>query len=83
MKLAEAIKTENYDDVKKFIDNNLSLRIAYNPVNKPAIQQAVDAKQYKVYFYLKSFGFKASEFDNPEDVLKGVVRLPQNYLPKA
>jgi len=69
LKLAEAIKTENYEDIKKFTDNNLSLRIAYNPVNKSAIQQSVDLKQYKVYFYLKSFGFIASEFDNLEDVL--------------
>jgi len=69
LKLAEAIKTGNEEDIKKFIDNNSNLRIAYSPDNKSALQQALNAKQYKVYFYLKSFAFRASELDNLDDIL--------------
>ena len=64
-----AIEVENFEEIDNFIENNLSLKTVYSSANKSAMKQAVDLKQYKVYFHLKSFGFKATEFTNLEDVL--------------
>ncbi|XP_070508737.1 uncharacterized protein [Chironomus tepperi] len=68
-KLAVAIKAENYEELDRFLTSNQNLKIAYNPVNKSALQQAVDAKNYKIYYYLKTYSYTASEFDDIEDVL--------------
>jgi len=72
-----SIKKQIYTEIEHFISNNLSLRMVYNPENKTALKQAIDAKKYKVYFHLKSLGFRASEFEDYKEVLNG------NELKKA
>jgi len=69
IKFNEAIRQENYKEIKDFIENNLSLRLIYNPQNITAMKKAIDSQKYKIYFYLKSFGLCASEFSNLEEVL--------------
>ena len=70
IKFHEGIKNKNDDEIKAFINNNLSLKFIYSPQNITAMKQAVDSKNYKIYYYLKSFGFCATEFNDLSKVLK-------------
>ncbi|XP_070491153.1 uncharacterized protein [Chironomus tepperi] len=67
--LMDAIKSENFLVIINYINNNPNLKIIYNHTNKSALSEAIDAKKIKVYFYLKSLGFYATEFNTHEDVL--------------
>jgi len=69
IKFHEVIEQENEKEIKDFIENNLSLKFIYSPKNITAMKKAVDLQNYKIYYYLKSFGLCASEFDDLEDVL--------------
>ena len=69
IKLHVAIATENFEEISNFIDNNLSLRVVYDPTNKSALKQAADSKKFNVYYHLKSIGFQATEFDDLEEIL--------------
>ncbi|CAG9800736.1 unnamed protein product [Chironomus riparius] len=64
-----AIILGDYEQIDEFLDNNSSLRIVYNPVNDSAMYHAVKKLQFPVYFYLKSFGFVATEFNSLQDIL--------------
>ena len=64
-----AVEEENFVKIDNFIDKKPSLKFTYNPENKSAMKQAMDLKKFNVYFYLKSFGFYATEFDSLEKVL--------------
>ena len=70
IKFHEGIKNKNDDEIKAFINNKLSLKFIYSPQNITAMKQAVDSKNYKIYYYLKSFGFCATEFNDLSEVLK-------------
>jgi hypothetical protein len=67
----DAIKSENFLVIINYINNNPNLKIIYNRCNKSALSEAIDTKNFKVYFYLKSLGFHATEFDSHEEVLSG------------
>lgn len=69
--LKDAIKCENFLVIINFINHYPNLKIIYNHSNKSALSEAIDAKKFKVYFYLKSLGFYATEFNSHEDVLNG------------
>jgi len=69
IKFHEVIKQENYNEIKDFIENNLSLKFIYSPQNVTAMKKAIDSKMFKVYYYLKSFGLSASEFDRLHEIL--------------
>lgn len=64
-----AINTENLNKISKFIENNSNLKIVYNSNNISALKHAINHKKYKIYFYLKSFGFQASEFHSLDEAL--------------
>lgn len=70
IQFSSSIKDENFEQINEFISNNLNLKLIYNPENKSTLKQALNLKKYNIYFYLKSFGLKASEFDSLEEVLK-------------
>jgi len=63
-----AIKAKDFDQISKFIDNNLSLKIVYNPANKSALKQTIDTKKYEVFYYLKSLGFQAVDIDRSKEL---------------
>lgn len=63
------IKQKDFQQISKFIENNMNLRIVYNTSNKSALQQAIDLKKYEIYFHLKSFGFYGIEFNDIKKVL--------------
>lgn len=63
-----AIKAKDFEQISKFIDNNLSLKVVYNPANKSALKQAIDTKKYEVFYYLKSLGFQAVDIDNSKEL---------------
>ncbi|KAL7011662.1 hypothetical protein ACKWTF_014378 [Chironomus riparius] len=46
------------------------------------MKQAVNLKKFNIYWHLKSFGFKATEFDNLEEILTG-KELKQAILAKV
>ncbi|XP_070504130.1 uncharacterized protein [Chironomus tepperi] len=53
-----AIKAEDFEKIDKFMDENLNLRLVYILNNKSALTHAIQAKKFKVFYYLKSLGFK-------------------------
>lgn len=67
--LSSWILEENFVKIDEFIDNNSNLRIAYNPANISALNQCVKLKLLNIYFYLKSSGFRASEFGDLQEIL--------------
>jgi hypothetical protein len=80
IKLQSAIETESMKSILKFINQHLSLRIVYSPTNKSALKVAADSKKYKVYYYLKSNGYSATEFMDIEDILKDVALKEAKYV---
>lgn len=70
-KFSVDIMSENYSEILKFIENNMHLKFVYNLSNITAMKQAIELKKYNVYFYLKSFGFKAIEFTSLDEILSG------------
>ncbi|KAL7011073.1 hypothetical protein ACKWTF_014075 [Chironomus riparius] len=69
-----AIKAEVLEQITKFIDNNSSLKVVYNPANSSALKQAVDAQKYKVFYYLKSHGFQAVDVNIEKQLNKKELR---------
>jgi hypothetical protein len=75
-----AIKAENVDKISKFIENNSNLRIVYNSDNISASKHAVNHKKYKTFYFLKSFGFQASEFSSLSEILNEVELKKANKI---
>ena len=69
IKFHEVIEQENYKEINNFTNNNLSLKFIYSPQNVTAMKKAVDSQKYKIYYYLKSFGLCASEFNSLDQIL--------------
>lgn len=69
VKFHEGIKEKNYEKINEFINKNSNSKFIYSPQNITAMMQAIDAKNYKIYYYLKSFGFRATEFSDLNEVL--------------
>jgi len=65
----EAIENESFDKIDDFIDKNLSLKSVFNLENISAMNQAVDSRKFKAYFYLKSFGFQTTSDIDLEEIL--------------
>jgi hypothetical protein len=68
-KFEVAINTENVNKISKFIENNSNLKTVYSTDNISALKHAINHKKYKIYFYLKSLGFQASEFHSLNEIL--------------
>jgi len=58
------IEIGDVENISKFIDDNLSLRIVCNVENESALNRALEMDQYEVFYYLMSLGFRAVEFNN-------------------
>jgi len=69
IKFHEVIEKEDYKEINNFINNNLSLKFIYSPQNVTAMKKAVYSQKYKIYYYLKSFGLCASEFNSLDQIL--------------
>lgn len=60
----KAISKEDKHAISKFIRNNPTIKFGYDPTNESIMNNALRLKKYKSFFYLKSHGFRAVEFDH-------------------
>jgi hypothetical protein len=73
-----AIIAKDYEQISKFVDNNLSLKIVYNLENSSALKQALSTKKYKVFYYLKSLGFQALDIDIDKELNSKELKKANN-----
>lgn len=60
----KAIAKEDKDAIFKFIRNNPTIKFGYDPTNESVMNNALRLKKFESFFYLKSHGFRAVEFDH-------------------
>jgi len=58
MEFKAAIEREDYEKIDGFVERNLNNKYIYSINNNSALTEAVDARQYGVFYYLKSLGFQ-------------------------
>jgi len=58
MELKPAIEREDYEKIDSFIERNLNNNKIYNINNNSALTEAVKARKFGVFYYLKSLGFQ-------------------------
>jgi len=75
--LAAAIKSENFDNIAKFLEANSNIKIVYNTNNNSAFKVAAESKKLKVYNYLKLRGFNTS---NPNEKLEEFDKEAKKYV---
>jgi len=63
-KFYKAIAQEDKEAISKFINNNPSIKFGYDPMNESVMSNALRLKKFESFFYLKSHGFRALEFDH-------------------
>jgi len=57
-------------EISKIVEDNLNLKFMYSIDNQSALYKALSNKKYDMYFYLKSFCYRAHEMENHEEFLK-------------
>jgi len=61
-----AIEKEGFHKIDEFISSNQNLKFIYNIDNNSALTEAVKARKFGVFYYLKSLGFQG---ENCQDIL--------------
>lgn len=64
----ESIDQADIKKISNFIEDHKNLKFVYNTSNESALCRAIHSKTYQPFFYLKSHGYRAFEFDSLDDV---------------
>lgn len=78
-KFSELIVQEKVKEMSEILNMNANLKHFYNLNNQTALNQALEFKKFKIFFYLKSHGFQGIDTD---EIWKSLTH-EETYIAKA